>query len=79
MVETTEKLMEQVNELMNICLAQMSPMEMITETPEDALKALKLSIEIMKTSKELALKQAEAIEDQNEKLNKIIRLLEKRA
>ena len=79
MVKTTEKLMEQVNELMNICLAQMSPMEMITETSEDAFKALKLSIEIMKTSKELALKQAEAIEAQNEKLDKIIRLLEKRA
>lgn len=79
MVKTTEKLMEQVNELMNLCLAQMSPMEMIAETPEDAFKALKLSIEIMKTSKELALKQAEAIEAQNEKLDKIIRLLEKRA
>lgn len=79
MVKTTEKLMEQVNELMNICLAQISPMEMITEIPEDAFKALKLCMEIMETSKELALKQAEAIEAQNEKLNKIIRLLEKRA
>lgn len=79
MVKTTEKLMEQVNELMNIYLAQMYSMEMITEIPEDAFKALKLSIEIMKTSKELALKQAEAIEAQNEKLDKIIRLLEKRA
>ena len=79
MVETTEKLMEQVNELMNICLAQMNPMELITEIPVEAFKALKLSMEIMETSKELALKQAEAIEDQNEKLNMIIRLLEKRA
>lgn len=75
MLETTKKLFEECDELMEIGMSKMS----LNEISEDDFKAFKKTMNLLDTSKKLAIKQAEIIEQQNEKLDKILKLLEKKA
>ena len=75
MLETTKKLFEECDELMEIGMSKMS----LNEISEDDFKVFKKTMNLLDTSKKLAIKQAEIIEQQNEKLDKILKLLEKKA
>lgn len=75
MLETTKKLFEECDELMEIGMSKMS----LNEISEDEFKVFKKTMNLLDTSKKLAIKQAEIIEQQNEKLDKILKLLEKKA
>ena len=75
MLETTKKLFEECDELMEIGMSKIS----LNEISEDDFKVFKKTMNLLDTSKKLAIKQAEIIEQQNEKLDKILKLLEKKA
>ena len=75
MLKTTKKFIEELDELMNIACAEIDP----RTWNEKDFSAFKKMMSMVDTSKELAIKQAETIEQQNEKLDKILKLLEKKA
>lgn len=79
MLETTKKLMEQIDEFMETGMQSMNVMDVLNSMDENTLKMYKSCMDILNTSKELAIKQAEIIEDQNEKLDIILSLLKAKA
>jgi len=78
MLEKTTKLFEEMDELMKDALATLDIEDMLEDMDENTLKLYKAYMKLYKDSKELALCQAKMIEDQNAKLDKIIKLLEKK-
>ena len=79
MAEEMRNLMEQMDELMDVFVKQAISMSCLECMNEDELEMLKQTLKFWQASKNLAIKQAKMMDEQNEKLNKIIRLLEKRA
>ena len=74
MVKATEKLFEQVDELMMLTSKCFDIREFKSMDP-DMLRALQLTLEMMDTAKELSMKQAEAmskIDAIDKKLDKLL-------
>lgn len=82
MVDTTKKLFEQADELMELAAKDMSIQD-LKNMDTDSFKALQLTLKIMDTAKELSMKQAEAmrkiteIENKLKKLDEIDKKLDK--
>ena len=77
MVKATEKLFEQVDELMMLTSKCFDIREFKSMDP-DMLRALQLALEMMDTAKELSMKQAEAMSKIDAIDKKLDELLSKR-
>lgn len=77
MVKATEKLFEQVDELMMLTSKCFDIREFKSMDP-DMLRALQLILEMMDTAKELSMKQAEAMSKIDAIDKKLDKLLSKR-
>lgn len=82
MVETTKKLFEQVDELMELAGKAMDIQD-LKHMDADSLKAMQLTFKMFDTAKELSMKQAETmsriteIENKLKKLDEIDKKLDK--
>ena len=76
MRKEVEELMKECDELMDLTMGQLADMDAIECLDETSLDAMKKTIKIYKKSKELSIKMAEMIDEQDKKLDKIIKLLE---
>ena len=77
MVKATEKLFEQVDELMTLTSKCFDIREFKSMDP-DRLRVLQLTLEMMDTAKELSMKQAEAMSKIDAIDKKLDKLLSKR-
>lgn len=73
MMETTNKMIEAMNESMKVSMAQMS----ISEMDENSFKAVKADLKLTETLKELMLEYAKMMDAQNKKLDLILSKLDK--
>ena len=76
MRKEVEELMKECDELMDLTMGQLADMDAIECLDETSLDAMKKTIKIYKKSKELSIKMAEMIDEQDKKLDTIIKLLE---
>lgn len=78
MVYETKKLMENLNELMNLAVKQMDVSNIMTTSEED-LAAIKMMFKLAKDAEDLAVQQAVMIEEMDRKLTKTLSIVEKLA
>ena len=76
MQKEVEELMKECDELMELYVGQFSNLDTIQYMDEKSLNAMQKSIKLYKKSKELSIKMAEMMDEQDKKLDKIIKLLE---
>ena len=76
MREEIEGLMKECDELMAIGIGQLSSLDSIEYLDETSLNLMQKTIKLYKKSKELSIKMAEMMDEQDKKLDKIIKLLE---
>lgn len=76
MQKEVEELMKECDGLMELCIGQFFDMDAIECLDEKSLNAMQKSIKLYKKSKELSIKMAEMMDEQDKKLDKIIKLLE---
>ena len=76
MRKEVEELMKECDELMELSIGQLSSLDTIEYMDEDSLDVMKRTIKLYKKSKELSIKMAEMMDEQDKKLDKIIKLLE---
>ena len=76
MREEMEGLMKECDELMELSIGQLSSLDSIEYLDETSLNVMQQTIKLYKKSKELSIKMAEMMDDQDKKLDKIIKLLE---
>lgn len=74
----TLKLIEEMDSLMKEAMGMINVMDVLESTDEKTLGMFKAYMKLYNDSKELMLCQAEMIDNQDKKLDKIIRLLEKK-
>ena len=73
-----EELMETCDDLMELCFDQFMDLDSIMCLDDKSIKAMQTTIKLYNKSKELSIKMAERIDEQNDKLDKIIELLEEK-
>ena len=73
-----EELMNERDEVMDLCIGKIGNMETIIGLDDASLNMMKKTISLYKKSKELSIKMAEMMDEQDKKLDKIIRLLEEK-
>ena len=78
MRKEVEELMKECDELMELGISQLSSLDTIEYMDETSLNVMQRSIKLYKKSKELSIKMADRIDEQNDKLDKIIELLEEK-
>lgn len=78
MLEMTKKMIEEVEEIMDYCIKQIGFKDLTMMGKED-FEFMQKCIHLMETSKELAVKQAEMMDEQNRKLDLILEKMEKNA
>lgn len=71
-----EELMKECDELMALSIDQMADMDTIEYLDETSLNVMQRTIKLYKKSKELSIKMAEMMDEQDKKLDKIIKMLE---
>ena len=71
-----EELMKECDEVMDLCMGQLGSLDTIMYLDEASLSMIQKSISLYKKSKELLIKMAGIMDEQDKKLDKIIRLLE---
>ena len=76
MREEMEGLMKECDELMELSIGQLSSLDSIEYLDETSLNVMQQTIKLYKKSKELSIKMAEMMDEQDKKLDKIIKLLE---
>ena len=76
MRKEVEELIKECDELMELGIGQLSSLDTIEYMDEDSLNVMQRSIKLYKKSKELSIKMAEMMDEQDKKLDKIIKLLE---
>ena len=76
MMNEMKELMKECDELMGLCIGQLSSLDTIEYMGETSLNVMQKAIKLYKKSKELSIKMAEKIDEQDKKLDKIIKLLE---
>ena len=79
MLEMTKKLYEELDELMKVCISKTFTTDMFANMEDDEIKLMQSCFKMYDTAKELAFKQAEIIDEQNKKLDKILSKLEMRS
>lgn len=78
MTEMMNELMAEMDEVVGIAMKQAFSMNMVANMSMDELTALQKCASLLEKSKEVAFAQAKMMDDQNEKLDKLLRLLEKK-
>ena len=78
MVYETKKLMENLNELMNLAVKQMDVSNIMAASEED-FAAIKMMFKRAKDAEDLAVQQAVMIEEMDRKLTKTLSIVEKLA
>ena len=78
MVYETKKLMENLNELMNLAVKQMDMSNIMTMSEED-FAAIKMTFKLAKDAEDLVVQQAVMIEEMDRKLTKTLSIVEKLA
>ena len=81
MLETTKTIIKEMDEVMNAYMKQMLSFEDLMDLDDEASRLLKRAWSLMDMSKKLMLEQAEAldkIDDIDKKMDKVIKLLEKK-
>lgn len=76
MRKEVEELMKECDELMELSIGQLSSLDTIEYLDETSLDLMQRIIKLYKKSKELSIKTAEMMDEQDKKLDKIIKLLE---
>ena len=76
MRKDVEELMKECDELMELSISQLSDIDAIECLDETSLNVMKRTIKLYKKSKELSIKMAEMMDEQDKKLDEIIKLLE---
>ena len=76
MRKEVEELMNECDEMMDICMSQLGGMDEIMGLDETSLAMVQKSISLYKKLKELSIKMAGMMDEQDKKLDKIIKLLE---
>lgn len=78
MLEQVKELMNECDEIMEVCMSQMGSMEVIEYLDEDTFKMVQKSMTLYKKSKELSIAMAARMDEQDKKLDKILKLLEEK-
>ena len=78
MLETTKKLIGEIDDIMNMSMRYFEFNDFIN-MDKDQLEAIQKFVCIINTSKELMMEQAEMMEEQNKKLDLILKYLEEEA
>lgn len=73
MLKTTRKLMGQCDDIMKMAMEQIGVKDVL-EMDDETFKMTKASMEMYITAMELAEKQAEIIEDMNNKIDQLIEI-----
>ena len=77
MVKTTQKMIDEAKELEKELIKYMADNETFDELDSDELNLLSKMKAVVDTSMKVMLKQAELLEEQNKKINKILELVKK--
>ena len=77
MVKTTQKMIDETKELEKELIKYMANNETFDELDSDELNLLSKMKAMVDTSMKVMLKQAELLEEQNKKINKILELVKK--
>ena len=75
MVKTTQKMIDEAKELEKELIKYMADNETFDELDSDELNLLSKMKAVVDTSMKVMLKQAELLEEQNKKINKILELV----
>ena len=75
MVETTQNMVDEAKELEKELIKYMADNETFDELDSDELNLLSKMKAVVDTSMKVMLKQAELLEEQNKKINKILELV----
>ena len=73
MVNTVNELFKEVDEMMDICTKEMITSDMIEMMDEKTFSMMKSMFKLLDISKKLALKQATMMEEQNKKLDMLLK------
>ena len=76
MRKEVEELMKECDEVMDLCMGRLGSLDTIMYLDEASLSMIQKSISLYKKSKELLIKMAGMMDEQDKKLDKIIKLLE---
>lgn len=71
MLETTKKLYEELNELLEQVVKNVN----VRYMSEDDLKTIQITMKIVETSKDLMVKEANMMDDMNNKINMILEMV----
>ena len=77
MVKTTQNMVDEAKELEKELVKYMADNETFDELDSDELNLLSKMKAVVDTSMKVMLKQAELLEEQNKKINKILELVKK--
>ena len=77
MVKTTQNMVDEAKELEKELIKYMADNETFDELDSDELNLLSKMKAVVDTSMNVMLKQAELLEEQNKKINKILELVKK--
>lgn len=77
MVKTTQNMVDEAKELEKELIKYMADNETFDELDSDELNLLSKMKAVVDTSMKVMLKQAELLEEQNKKINKILELVKK--
>ena len=77
MVKTTQKMIDETKELEKELIKYMADNETFDELDSDELNLLSKMKAVVDTSMKVMLKQAELLEEQNKKIDKILELVKK--
>lgn len=73
----TEQVVEKSKDMMNVCMKELGNWENIVGMDEPEFKVMKQAFEVIDLAYELAVKQAEEIDEINNKLDKLLAKVEK--
>ena len=72
MLEMTKKLYDEMDEMMKVCMNKTFTAEMLAYMDVEEVQLIQACFKLYDSAKDLAIKQAEIIEEQNKKLDKIL-------
>ena len=76
MLEQTKKLLEETQEIMDLCMGQILNTDMLQHMSGEEFEMYKKTYALMEHSKELVLEQARLMDELELKLNRVLTLLE---
>ena len=77
MLETTKKLYEEMDKMMDVYMKKLSPMDMVKYMDTEEVEMMYRCLKLYNQAKDLMIMQAEIIENQDKKLDMILSKLSK--